>query len=341
MKSVLFTQAAWDVERMFGRVLKQLEGVRQVILNPLDVPMTEAEVVEACRRHEVETIVSGWGGVRLSEETIAAAKDLKLIAVFGGTVKGYSPRFAMERGIRFCHCPKAMGYCVAEVTVGLMLTLCYELHYLDRLYRDEKKHTPPEGNYPLRGGFVARSLRYARVGLIGSGNIARHVIRMLGNFDCEISVYDPFLPGEEAEVLGVVKVNDLDALLRHSDILSVHAGWTAETEGMLSAEKLSLLPDDALVVCTARMPIFDEAALKREVLEGRLRVGINAIPENPIWMADDVRGVRHLIVTPGLATVAHSSWFDMGKMLLDDVTKFSISGKLDHEVKLSCLDKMT
>ncbi|MGE4565159.1 MAG: NAD(P)-dependent oxidoreductase, partial [Victivallaceae bacterium] len=248
---------------------------------------------------------------------------------------------AMNRGIRYCHCPKAMGYCVAEFTVGLMLSLGYEIGYFDRLIRDGHRSDPPEGEYHKRGGFAAKSLRYAEVGLIGSGNIARHVIRMLAPFDCKISVYDPFLAAEEAKKLGVKKVAKLETLLKKADILSVHAGWTKDTAGMLSAEKLALLKDDAMIICTARMPIFDEAALKREALSGRLRVALNLIPENPIWFEDDLRVVRKLLLSPGSASVSHSTWLDMGKMLLGDVMRFAERGKLCYEVKPSDLAKMT
>ncbi len=341
MKTVLITQAAWDAERMFGPMLAKLEQTLEVIHNPADRPLTEDEVISICRSRPVEVIVTGWGGVRLTPAIIDAAPELELVAVFGGAVSPYAPEYAMSRGVHYCHCPKAMGYCVAEFTVGLMLSLGYEIGYFDRLIRDEHRSAPPEGEYQKRGGFVAKSLRYAEVGLIGSGNIARHVIRMLAPFDCRISVYDPFLSVEAAKKLGVKKAAKLETLLKKADIISVHAGWTRDTVGMLSAEKLALLKDDAMVICTARMPIFDEAALKREALSGRLRVALNLIPENPIWFEDDLRGVRKLLLSPGSASVSSSTWLDMGKMLLTDVLQFAERGKLGYEVKPSDLVKMT
>lgn len=339
MASILVTQSASDRQRYFGgRAGEMLEKCGEVLWNDLERALTEEEV--AARLVACEAVITGWGGCALPRQVLEQAAQLRLVGVLGGGVKAYSPEYCLQRGITICHTPRAIGRYVAEFTMGLILAFCYDLLRMDRLVRQECSLQPPEGGYHQPGGYLATGLRRTAVGIIGSGSVATHVVNFLKPYECQVMMYDPYLDEERANALGVEPCA-LDDLLRRSEILSVHAAWTPETEGMLSRERLALLRDGAIVVNSARMPIFDEQALLAEMKSGRLRAGLNLIPCNPIWLDPELRRRDNVLLSPGCATVARQTLIDMGEMLAEDFARFFKGQEPRQVVIAEMLPRMT
>ena len=97
-----------------------------------------------------------------------------------------------------------------------------------------------------------------------------------------ILFYDPFLPNGVDRALGFERAPTLEAMLRRADVLSVHMPLTPDTKGMLGMAELSLLPQDAVVVNTARGPIIDIDALAVLLRDGKISgVGLDVIPVEP------------------------------------------------------------
>lgn len=339
MGKILVVQSAVDVPRYFDADAREvLAGSGEVVWNEGDRALTPEEITE--RLPGCAAITTGWGGCALSAETLAAGTDLRVIGVLGGSVKAYSPELCFERGITICHTPSAIGRYVAEFALGLMLSLCYDLPRMDRLIRRQNTMEPPEGSYTKAGGWLATGLRGTTVGLIGSGAVAAHMVNFLRPYECRLLMYDPYLTEARAAELGVERCA-LDDLLRRCEILTIHAGWTPETEGMLGRERLALLRDGAIVVNSARMPILDEPALLEEVKAGRLKAALNLIPCKDIWRDPALAELDNLILTPGCATVARQTLTDMGAMLADDFARFFAGEAPRHVVRPEMLGRMT
>ena len=94
-------------------------------------------------------------------------------------------------------------------------------------------------------------ISHRTLGLVGYGNIARRVEKMMSGFDMRTIHYDPFAPGS----------TDLDALLTESDYVSIHCPLTPETRGLINADRLRLMKPNAILVNTSRGPVVDEEAL--------------------------------------------------------------------------------
>lgn len=339
MGSILVIQSATDRRSYFnGEAGKLLESCGEVLWNELDRALTPEEVAD--RIEGCDAVTTGWGGCALPPEVYDAADALKLVGVLGGGVKAYSPDLAFERGVTICHTARAIGRYVAEFTLGLILSLCYDISMHDDLVRGQGVMKPPQGGHDKPGGWIAKGLRRSVVGIVGSGAIATLLAEMLRPFECEILMCDPYLSEDRAEALGVERV-ELEELLRRCEVLSVHAGWTPETEGMLGREQLALLRDGAIVVNTARMPIFDEQALLDEVLAGRLKAALNLIPTNPIWLEADLADRENILLSSGYATVADKTLVDMGMMLAEDFARFFSGQEPLHKVTPEMLLRMT
>jgi glyoxylate reductase len=119
-------------------------------------------------------------------------------------------------------------------------------------------------------------------------------------------------PGAEYEY------RELDALLRDSDVVSLHVPLTPETEGLLSAVRLALLRDGATLVNTARGAIVDMDALERELGSGRLTAGLDVFahePEVPAALLE----LPNVVLTPHIASATVETRAAMARIVVDNV----------------------
>ena len=144
--------------------------------------------------------------------------------------------------------------------------------------------------------FTGVELGGLTVGLVGLGAVGREVAARLVAFKTRILAYDPYvrdLPG--------VTLCDLDTLLRDSDIVSLHAPVTPETQGLLSAERLALMKPSALFVNTARAALTDENALYDMLRSGRLAgAALDVLAEEPLQPGNRFLALPNVVVTPHL-----------------------------------------
>lgn len=138
---------------------------------------------------------------------------------------------------------------VADFTLMLMLMSCKKIGHI--LKRSELQ------DYSLKGK-IGKNIGDCTVGIIGTGNIGRAVIKRLTGFGCKILAYDPY---ENDEVKNVAEYVDFDRLLRESDIISLHTPGSDENHHLLNAEAFNKMKDGVIIVNTARGRLIDTDAL--------------------------------------------------------------------------------
>ena len=159
-------------------------------------------------------------------------------------------------------------------------------------------------------------------GIVGLGRIGTAVALRAKALGFRVVFYDPNLPNGVELGVGVGRAATLEDLLRASDVLSVHAPLTPETRGMLGLAQLSLLPQGAVLVNTARGPIVDVDAVATLLRSGHLAgAGIDVLPvEPPVEQVPELlRAYRarepwtegRLIVTPHSAFFSPEAWDDI------------------------------
>ena len=159
-------------------------------------------------------------------------------------------------------------------------------------------------------------------GVVGLGRIGTAAALRAKALGFRVVFFDPNLPNGAELGVGLERAPSLDALLRQTDTLSIHAPLTPETRGMIGARELALLPAGAVVVNTARGPIVDIDALAAALKSGHLAgVGIDVIPvEPPVEPVPELlRAYRarepwcegRLIITPHAAFFSPQAWDDI------------------------------
>ena len=292
-------------------------------------PATETEKRDACL--EVDVAILGRSGGGLTVETVdAVAGRLKGIGVVGGLVSHVSPDRVVERGITLFNCGFAMANSVAEYSLALMLCGLRDIPHMIKTMQ-------------VDGWGAARApvdLAGRQIGLVGFGMIGQRVAELLKPFDTTIRVYDPYCEAGIADDYDV-ELCDLEVVLGLSEVVSIHAGRTDETKGLIDAKALAAMPDGALLVNTARAAIVDEDALVCELGSGRLRAALNVYWREPLSADHPLRGMPNVILTPHGGGKTHDRFVRQGEGIVEDVRR-ALGGESPlHEVTAGMLTRMT
>jgi phosphoglycerate dehydrogenase-like enzyme len=193
--------------------------------------------------------------------------------------------------------PGANAPSVAEGTVLLMLAALRRLPALDRATREG--HGWPSD--PQLGETV-RDIGSCTIGLVGYGNVAKHVagiVTAMGATVLHTSTGDDGLPGWRP----------LSELLAGSDIVSLHLPLTADTHGLLGEAALTRMKPDAVLVNTSRGAIVDEHALVGALRDGRLAAaGLDVFGVEPVLPDNPLLGLDNVVLTP------HVTWYTVDTM---------------------------
>ena len=239
---------------------------------------------------------------RIGPAQIDRLKGLKIIANYGVGYDNIDVRYARERGVAVTNTPGVLTHATAELTWALILAVARRVGEGERMVRAGRwtGWAPTQ----LRG----MSLQHKILGIVGAGRIGREVARRASAFGMEVLYWSrqphPDVNGQYVE---------LDDLLRLSDVVSIHLSRSANTERLINSVRLSLLRDGAIVVNTSRGSIVDEAALVRELVNGRISAGLDVYANEPS-VPDELFGLENVVLLPhlGSATMeARQAMFDL------------------------------
>ncbi|MET0476243.1 MAG: hydroxyacid dehydrogenase, partial [Mycobacterium sp.] len=243
---------------------------------------------------EVEVVVGHWGCPQLDGEALARLPKLRLFAYAAGSVKegGTVTPAVFERGVVVTTAVVANAIPVAEYTLAVIL-LANKGAFLAR----ERVRDPdgPEVREPVPLGNLGK-----RIGIIGASRIGRRVLELLGPFDLEPVVHDPYLTEDDASGLGVQAVT-LDELVSTSDVVTIHAPLTPATEGLIGRRQLAAMKDGAVLVNTARGRLVDTDALEEELATGRISAVLDVTWPEPLPPESALLRLPNAFVTPHVA----------------------------------------
>jgi phosphoglycerate dehydrogenase-like enzyme len=239
-----------------------------------------------------------WHVLRpISGADLEKAGRCRLVHKLGAGVNTIDVETATRLGIGVANMPGANAPSVAEGALLLMLAALRRLPVLDRLTR-EGRGWPSD---PTLGETV-RDIGGCTVGLVGYGNIAKQVERIvtvLGGATLHTSTRDDGHPGWRP----------LPELLADSDIVSLHLPLTDATAGLIGTEQLAAMKPEAVLVNTSRGPIIDEAALVEALRSGKIAAaGLDVFAVEPVAADNPLLSLENVVVTP------HVTWYTADTM---------------------------
>jgi phosphoglycerate dehydrogenase-like enzyme len=245
---------------------------------------------------EVDAIVAGWGCGPLPAALYAAAPHLRLAALIGSSVKPLSPQSAWARGITITNTARAIAEGVAEYVLGAMLLWLHKYdHYDWRMKRGEAWAV-------VKNAYRQRNLCDLTIGLVGCGLVGGILGTHLRALGAEVAAFDPYVPEEVLVERGIKCVASLEGLMRCSDIVSIHAGATSETNRMIGARELAWMQNGTLLVNSARGAVLDEGALLHELRRGRIDAFLDVFQEEPLPESHPFRSLPNVHLAPHAAS---------------------------------------
>lgn len=247
--------------------LKRLEKEGyEIILNPYGRVLKEEELIKLIR--DIDGIIVGIDP--LTEKVLENASKLKVISKYGVGVDNIDIETAKKLGIIVTNTPSANSNAVAELTIGLIFSVLREISLSDKKSR--------EG---LWERFIGYELYGKTLGIIGTGNIGKRVVKLLKGFDLKIVCYDILPDYSWAEKEGVSYVS-LDELLKDSDIITLHIPLTKDSYHLISEKEINMMKNSAIIINTSRGGIIDEEALYKALREKRIfGAGLDVFEEEP------------------------------------------------------------
>ena len=208
-----------------------------------------AELVSSVRDYDVIIVRSR---TKVTKEVVDAAAAAKIIARVGVGLDNVDVKAAEAKKIRVINAPEAASVAVAELAIGLMISLARSIPRADA----ESKR----GNW-IKKELMGSQLSGKYLGIVGVGNIGRNLGRMAKALRMNLIGYDPYPINREFITETGMIVTDLNTLLESADFVTCHVPSTPETKHMFNTERFAKMKPTAYLVNTSRGEIIDENAL--------------------------------------------------------------------------------
>ena len=198
---------------------------------------------------------------KLTKDLIEKASKCKIIARVGVGLDNIDQNAAKEKGIRVINAVEGAMNAVAELVIGLMLSLAREIPRADREVRN--------GNW-IKKELMGTELRGKYLGIVGLGNIGKRLGRLARALNMNIVGFDVVpIDDEFSKEVGLMKT-DLDTLLASSDYVSLHVPLLDSTKHMIDSTKMASMKNTARIINTSRGGVIDEEALHEALKNGQL-----------------------------------------------------------------------
>lgn len=268
------------------------------------------EVTEAVRDADVVVVQFA----PFTADAAAAAKQGATVIRYGVGYDNIDTAAARARGIRVGYVPDYCADEVADHTAAAALAMLRKLPMLDASVRAGEWAAVAYAK-PLK------PFDETNFGFFGLGQIGRAVLTRLKGFGFRFMAADPGLSSEEADRLGVARV-DAETLLREADVISLHAPATAETAGYFNAARLSTMRPHAIIVNSARGQLIVEEDLAEALERGTIAgAALDVFHAEPLPAGNPLRGAPRTLLTPHAAWYSEAAIRKLQALVAEDIVR--------------------
>lgn len=269
-------------------------------LNPYARKLTESEVIELIEQHQPVGMIAGVEP--LTRRVLEKAKNLKVISRAGIGMDSVDLQAARDFGIVVTNTPDAPTIPVAELTLGIVLSLLRRIHFSDASIR-RGAWVRPMGNL----------LHGKTVGLIGCGRIGSYLGGLISSFGCIVLGCDPFIDkSDKFSLVGLGKV------LSDADIISLHIPYSRENHHFINAERIQRMKKGGLVINVARGGLVDEEALYNALSSGHLGgAALDCFEQEPY--VGKLRDLDNVLLTAHIGSYAQEGRVMMERQAVENL----------------------
>lgn len=331
MKAIFLTEKKENINKVYS--LETKEKIKNQLDIDISVCYSKEDVLKGTLK-DTEIIFSTWGMPAMTEDEIKEyLPELKCIFYGAGTVQSFARPF-INNGIKVFSAWAANAVPVAEYTMSQIILANKNFYPISHYMSKDEITTAKEYMSHIHGNYNAK------VGIIGAGMIGKMVINMLKNFKLEVLVFDPFLPDEKAEELGVKKCS-LEEIFSTCNVISNHLANNDKTKGMLNKSLFEKMLPYSTFINTGRGAQVVEDDLSDILKE---RPDITAIldvtfPEPP-QKGHPFYQLSNCFLTTHIAGSLGYEMHRMAEYMYDEFMLYKNNQPANYEVTLKMLETM-
>ncbi len=256
----------------------------------------------------------------IDRAVIDAAPQLKIIANCAVGYDNIDISYARKKGILVTNTPGVLTETTADLTWALILSVARQIPQADAFTR-AKLYKGWELDL-----YLGREISGKCLGIIGMGRIGKAVALRARAFRMNVVYNDPHRLSGEEEALYQASCLPLEELLRVSDIVTLHTSLTSETTHLISAERLRLMKEEAILVNVSRGPVVDEGALA-DALENKSiwAAGLDVYEREP-EIAERLLSLDNVVLLPHIGSATFETRIRMATMAAKNLVQ-GLSGE--------------
>ncbi|HBI14314.1 MAG TPA: phosphoglycerate dehydrogenase [Desulfobulbaceae bacterium] len=281
---------------------------------------------------ELKAIIPQYDGLvirsatKVRQDIIEAATNLKVVGRAGIGLDNVDIPAASQKGIVVMNAPDGNATTAAEHAIAMIMSLARNI---------------PQATASMKAGkwekksFMGREVTGKILGIVGIGRIGSIVANRAQGLKMKVIAYDPFMPAELVEKIGVELV-DLLELAKRADFISVHTPLTKETHHILSTEFFTNMKKDAMFVDCARGGVVDEVAMYKALAEGQIAgAALDVFEKEPTSLeGTPLLGLPNFICTPHLGASTSEAQENVAVAIAEQVADYLLKGVVRNAVNV-------
>lgn len=249
--------------------------------------ITQEELKKSVAQYDALVVRSR---TKVTAEVINASETLEVVARAGVGVDNIDVQAAQLKGVQVVNTPEAPSVAVAELVLGLMLSLVREIPRADR--------TMKQGQW-IKNQLMGTELRGKTLGIVGFGRIGYQVAKRAKAFEMKVLAYDVAMNivARNVKEVGADPVT-FPELLRRSDFITVHVPLLPETKHLIGEKEIGMMKEGSYLLNTSRGGVIDEEALKKALKSEKLAGAALDVFESEPPKDENLLVLEHLVSTP-------------------------------------------
>lgn len=292
----------------------------------------EVDVKTGLPPEELKEIIPQYDGLvirsatKVTPEIIEAADNLKVVGRAGIGLDNVNVPAASKRGIIVMNAPDGNATTAAEHAIAMMMSLSRNIPQATSSMKDGKWE---------KKKFMGRELTGKTLGIVGIGRIGSIVADRAHGLRMHVIAFDPHMPKEMVEKIGVELVS-LDELCKRADYISVHVPFTKETKHILSTAQFKLMKKGAMLIDCARGGVVDEEALYQALVDGEIAgAALDVFEKEPATKENcPLLSLDNFICTPHLGASTSEAQENVAVAITEQMAAYLLKGTITNAVNV-------
>jgi D-3-phosphoglycerate dehydrogenase len=265
---------------------------------------------------------------KVTKEIIDAADNLKAVGRAGVGVDNIDIPAASAKGVVVMNAPSGNTISAAEHAFALMFTLSKNIHSAHPMLKNKKWEKK----------LLGVELYGKTIGIVGLGRVGSHMAKMAKGIGMKVIGYDPLLPKEKIENMGV-KFASLDELFGVSDFISLHVPKTPETKKMINEAAFNKMKKNARIINCARGGVVDETALYDALKSGKIAGAALDVFEQEPLVDSPLLELDNVVFTPHLGASTSEAQINVAVDIANSIAVALKEGKFPNALNLPQIKK--